>query len=115
MVQYLAPYSLRRLSWHLLVLVLLLSPAMSGCRLFHPYRMPTPKGPVIPKQKRSKKAVNTDAAAADGSDLNASKEPAKVQKNSYTKNGLLKKPKYERRRLKKKVGQRKFLGVTLPW
>ncbi|KAA9333218.1 hypothetical protein F0P96_09580 [Hymenobacter busanensis] len=114
MVPFLAFVSLRRwLSYGLLVLVLA-GPGLSSCRLFHPYRLPNPTGPAMPKQKK-KKAASADQSAADGSDMSTAKEPAKVQKNGYDKNGLLKKPKYERRRLKKKIGQRRFLGIPLPW
>ncbi|OON68338.1 hypothetical protein [Hymenobacter sp. CRA2] len=105
---------LRRLGWQLLVLVLLAGPVLSGCRLFHPYRLPTPKGPVV-KHKKVKKKDPDATEMADGSTGEANDEPAKVQKNSYDKNGLLKKPKLKRRRLKKKVGQHKFLGITLPF
>lgn len=90
----------------LLVLLLLLGAA---CR---PYRLPTPKGPPQPK---AKKARNVDNESADGRALVVEKEAVKTEKNSYDKNGLLKKPKYERRRLKHKVGQRKFMGIVLPW
>ncbi|WP_400193156.1 hypothetical protein [Hymenobacter sp. B81] len=100
-------FSLRRLWWLGLVL-LVLAGAATGCR---PYRLPTPKGPVMPKQKRKKAAAPVEAAA-DGTDMSASKEPAKVQRNSYDRNGLLKKPKLERRKLKKKVGQRRIFGIT---
>jgi hypothetical protein len=101
-------FFLRRLSWRLLVVVLLAGPALSGCRLFHPYRIPDPKGP--PQPHSTKKKSGKDATeAADGSTTDTSSEPAKVQKNSYDKGGLLKKPKLKRRRLKHKVGQRKFL------
>ncbi|MCC3156515.1 hypothetical protein LJ737_04655 [Hymenobacter sp. 15J16-1T3B] len=105
---------LRRLSCLLLVLVVLAGPGLSGCRLFHPYRIPNPKGPVV-KVKKSKKKDPDATEAADGSTTDASAEPAKVQKNSYDKNGLLKKPKMNRRKLKKKIGQRRFLGITLPF
>jgi hypothetical protein len=50
---------------------------------------------------------------ADGSTGDVSNEPAKVQKNSYDKNGLLKKPKYKHRRLPK-PGERFILGVRIP-
>ncbi|WP_460676619.1 hypothetical protein [Hymenobacter coalescens] len=105
---------LRRLSWQLLVLVLLAGPVLSGCRLFKPYRLPTPTGPVV-KQKKTKKKDPNAVEAADGSVTDASADPPKVQKNSYDKNGLLKKPKLKRRRLKNKSGQRRFLGITLPF
>ncbi|MCB2376567.1 hypothetical protein LGH70_03175 [Hymenobacter sp. BT635] len=81
--------------------------AGGGCR---PYRMPNPTGPPQPKVK----AVNKDEVSADGRSTGATTEMKPI-KNNYDKNGLLKKPKYERRRLKKKVGQRTFLGITLPF
>ena len=81
----------------------------SACR---PYRLPTPTGPPQPKVKKARSADNE---SADGRALVVEKEAVKTQKNSYDKNGLLKKPKYERRRLKRKVGQRKFMGIILPW
>lgn len=105
---------LRRLGWLLLVLVVLTGPALSGCRLFHPYRIPNPKGPVV-KVKKAKKKDADATEAADGSTTDTSGEPPKVQKNSYDKNGLLKKPKLKRRRLKHKTGQRKFMGIVLPF
>lgn len=105
---------LRRLGWLLLVLVVLTGPALSGCRLFHPYRIPNPKGPVV-KVKKAKKKDPDATEAADGSVTDASAEPPKVQKNSYDRNGLLKKPKLKRRRLKHKNGQRTLLGVPLPF
>lgn len=89
----------------LAVLVLL---AASGC---HSYRIPSPTGPPQPKVK---KASNPDNQSADGRALDVEKEAVKTQKNSYDKDGLLKKPKYERRRVKRKVGQRKILGIMLP-
>ncbi|WBO83802.1 hypothetical protein [Hymenobacter yonginensis] len=76
----------------------------------HRYALPSPKGPPQPKLKRGARATdaNADGTAAAPAEL-------KPQKNSYDKNGLLKKPKYERRRVQRKVGQRKFLGITLPF
>jgi hypothetical protein len=38
----------------------------------------------------------------------------KGQRNSYDKNGLLKKKKYERRRIKRKTGQRMLFGRPFP-
>ncbi|RTQ45823.1 hypothetical protein EJV47_23615 [Hymenobacter gummosus] len=105
---------LRRLSWQLLVLVLLAGPALSGCRLFHPYRIPNPQGPTV-KKKKVKKADPDATEAADGSTTDTSAEPPKVQKNSYDKNGLLKKPKLNRRKLKKKIGPRRILGIPVPF
>lgn len=84
--------------------------AGSGC---HRYAMPSPKGPPQPKVKKA--AKGSADANADGTAGSSEPVEVKIQKNSYTKNGLLKKPKYERRKLKKKVGQRKFLGFTLPF
>ncbi|TGE27482.1 hypothetical protein [Hymenobacter metallicola] len=97
---------MRRGSWAIGLGLLLLLGAES-CR---PYRMPNPKGPPQPKVK----AGNKDEVSADGRSTAASSE-IKPIRNSYDKKGLLKKPKYERRRLKKKVGQRTFLGVPLPF
>lgn len=78
-----------------------------ACR---PYRMPSPQGPAQPKVK----AGNKDEVSADGRSTSATTDIKPVH-NTYDKKGLLKKPKYERRRLKKKVGQRKFLGIPLPF
>lgn len=105
---------LRRLGWQLLILVVLAGPALSACRLFHPYRIPNPQGPVV-KHKKTKKKDPDAVEAADGSTTDASADPPKVQKNSYDKNGLLKKPKMNRRKLKKKIGPRRFLGIPLPF
>ena len=77
-----------------------------------PLPLPSPKGPPQPKVKKVKNPRNE---SADGRALDVEKEAVKAQKNSYDKNGLLKKPKQERRRLKRKVGPRKFLGITLPF
>ncbi|GAB3302945.1 hypothetical protein GCM10027348_30310 [Hymenobacter tenuis] len=93
----------------LLVLAALLLLTAPAC---HSYRIPNPKGPPQPKVK---KARNPDNQAADGRALEVEKEAVKTEKNSYDKQGLLKKPKYERRKLKRKVGQRKFLGIVLPF
>lgn len=101
------PGAFRRLSVLLLAVALLL--VAPAC---HSYRIPDPKGPPQPKVKKAK---NTGNESADGRALDVEKEAVKTQKNSYDKNGLLKKPKMERRRLKHKVGQRKFLGIKLPF
>jgi hypothetical protein len=77
----------------------------------HPYRIPNPTGPPQPKVSRAKKGANE---AADGTSTAVTTE-AKPIKNSYDKQGLMKKPKYERRRLKNKVGQRRLLGIPLPF
>ncbi|TGE21561.1 hypothetical protein E5K00_14860 [Hymenobacter aquaticus] len=97
---------LRRLGGGLALGLLLV--AGGGCR---PYRMPNPTGPPQPKVK---KAANKDEVSADGRSAEATSEIKPIH-NNYDRKGLLKKPKYERRRLKKKVGQRKFLGITLPF
>lgn len=74
----------------------------TSCR---PYRLPSPQAPPQPKA-----ATNTgdNGGAAPVTAL-------KGQRNSYDKNGLLKKKKYERRRLKRKVGQRMLFGHPLPF
>ncbi|HEX8350697.1 MAG TPA: hypothetical protein VF598_12105 [Hymenobacter sp.] len=96
-----------RLAAQLLLLTSLLTTA--AC---HSYRIPSPTGPPQPKQTKAKPAKNADGeAAADGTAVVA----PKPQRNSYDKNGLMKKPKYERRRVRHKVGQRKFLGFILPF
>lgn len=77
------------------------------------HAIPSPKGPPQPKVKRA--AKGSDDANADGSAASSDPVEVKPQKNSYDKNGLLKKPKYTRRRVKHKVGQRKFLGIVLPF
>jgi hypothetical protein len=91
-----------------LLLAMLL--AGSGC---HRYALPSPKGPPQPKVKKA--AKGSDEANADGSSANTGPAEMKIEKNSYDKKGLLKKPKYERRKRKKKVGQRMFLGPPLPF
>ncbi|OUJ75946.1 hypothetical protein [Hymenobacter crusticola] len=78
----------------------------------HSYRIPSPTGPPQAKVKAAKGKEADATEAADGSTTAAAPKP---QRNSYDKNGLLKKPKYERRRVKRKVGQRKFLGIILPF
>jgi len=78
----------------------------------HSHRIPSPTGPPQPKKVKASKAAATATEAADGSTTATAPPP---QRNSYDKNGLLKKPKYERRRVKRKVGQRKFLGIVLPF
>lgn len=94
----------------LLVLSLWLLGTQTSC---HRYRIPSPTGPPQPKVK---KAATGDAnQSADGRVLENSSSDLKIQHNSYDKNGLLKKKKYERRRLKHKVGQRKFMGIVLPF
>lgn len=105
---------LRRLGWRLLLLLLLAGPALTGCRLFHPYRIPNPKGPVVTVKKAKKKDPNA-TEAADGTTTDAAADPPKVQRNSYDKNGLLKKPKLNRRKLKKKIGPVRVLGIPIPF
>ena len=78
----------------------------------HSHRIPNPTGPPQPKVKKAAKGAVDATEAADGTTTAPAPKP---QRNSYDKNGLLKKPKYERRRLKRKVGQREFLGIPLPF
>lgn len=87
--------------WLCLLIALTLT-FMTACR---PYRLPSPQAPPQPKA-----ATNTgdNGGAAPVTAL-------KGQRNSYNKNGLLKKKKYERRRLKRKVGQRMLFGYPLPF
>lgn len=94
----------------ILVISGLLMLTEAGC---HRYALPSPKGPPQPKVKRA--AKGSADANADGSAASTEPVEVKPQKNSYDKNGLLKKPKYERRRRTHKVGQRKFLGIVLPF
>lgn len=101
-------FPLRRFLGLLLVAGVLLG----GCQT-HRYALPSPKGPPQPKVKRSSKPSNEQNA--DGSAVSTDPGEVKIQKNSYDKQGLLKKPKYERRKRTKKVGQRKFLGIVLPF
>ena len=96
----------------LVTLCLLLGLLLAACQS-HRYALPSPQGPPQPKVKKAAKGA--DDANADGNTTSAEPVEVKIQKNGYTKNGLLKKPKYERRKLKKKVGQRTFLGITLPF
>lgn len=74
----------------------------TACR---PYRLPSPQAPPQPKAQTS---TGDNGGAAPVVEL-------KGQHNSYDKNGLLKKKKYERRRLKRKVGQRMLFGRPLPF
>ena len=74
----------------------------TACR---PYRLPSPQGPPQPKKVKASASDSTGTASA----------APKGQHNSYDKNGLLKKKKYERRRLKRKVGQRMIFGHPLPF
>jgi hypothetical protein len=78
----------------------------------HRYALPSPTGPPQPKVKKSARSADQNA---DGSAASTEVADVKTQKNSYDKNGLLKKPKYQRRKLTRKVGQRKFLGFVLPF
>lgn len=95
----------------LLLLAAHLGLAAGACTT-HRYRIPDPKGPPQPRVKKANKPTNE---SADGRALDVEKEAVKTQKNSYDKQGLLKKPKMERRRLKRKVGQRRLLGIPLPF
>lgn len=99
-------------AFRLMCLLLVAGWLLLGASACHSYRIPNPTGPPQPKVKKAK---NADNQAANGQALSVEKEAVKTQKNSYDKNGLLKKPKYERRRVKRKVGQRKFLGIVLPF
>ncbi len=89
--------TLIRSRWLCLLTALTLTFATS-CR---PYRLPSPTAPPQPKA-----GVGTD----DKGGL-----ALKSQRNSYDKNGLLKKKKYERRRIKRKVGQLMLFGRPLPF
>ncbi|NVO85596.1 hypothetical protein [Hymenobacter terrestris] len=98
----------RWLSMGLVAALLLAAPACQR----HPYRIPDPKGPPIAKVKRNRTPGNE---SADGRVLDVEREAVKMPKNRLDNQGLVKKPKHERRRLKRKVGQRKFLGFVLPF
>ncbi|WP_157547690.1 hypothetical protein [Hymenobacter sp. DG25A] len=74
----------------------------TGC---HRYRIPSPKGPPQPKVKLGK-------AGKNGTGMSAAVAELKTPKKSFDKQGLLKQKKYERRKLKHKVGQRKFMGIV---
>lgn len=74
----------------------------TGC---HRYRIPDPKGPPQPKVKLGK-------AESNGSGLSEAVSSLKTEKKSYDKQGLLKQKKYERRKLTRKVGQRKIFGIV---
>ncbi|AIZ62545.1 hypothetical protein PK28_00475 [Hymenobacter sp. DG25B] len=74
----------------------------TGC---HRYRIPSPKGPPQPKVKLGKANKNGTGVSAAISDL-------KNSKNRFDKHDMLKQKKYKRRRLKHKVGQRKFMGIV---
>ncbi len=86
--------------------LLLLAPAC------HSYRLPNPQGPPQPRMKKGRTPGNE---SADGRALDVEREAVKTRKNSYDKDGLLKKPKYKRRRLKHKDRNRKILGISLPF
>lgn len=81
--------------------------AHTGC---HRYHISDPKGPPQPKMKKA--AATASEQSADGRDQSKSQAEAPPQHNSYDKQGLLKKKKYERRRLTRKVGQYRFLGIV---
>ncbi|WP_157886749.1 hypothetical protein [Hymenobacter sp. PAMC 26628] len=104
-----------------LVILLLLGALLGSCRLFHPYRLPTP--PTSPELKAQRKAAERarkqsaraagkrgkqkadadDAPVASGAApaataTEAPKEPAKASKLHFDKKtGLMKKPKLKRR------------------
>ncbi|GAA3998420.1 hypothetical protein GCM10022408_06530 [Hymenobacter fastidiosus] len=80
----------------------------------HPYRIPNPTGPPQPRVRKASRAAKPADESADGRSAAGATE-AKPMRNSYDRHEMLKKPKYKRRRLKHKVGQRKFLGITLPF
>ncbi|WP_143069860.1 hypothetical protein [Hymenobacter actinosclerus] len=91
-----------------LAATLLLAPACQR----HPYRIPDPQGPPQPKVKRT--AGGNESA--DGRALDVEREAVRTKKNVLDKKtGLVKKPKLERRRLKRKTDQRKFLGIPWPF
>ncbi|MBC8085281.1 MAG: hypothetical protein H7Z21_18950 [Hymenobacter sp.] len=92
--------------------VLVMSGLLLAACQSHRYALPSPKGPPQPKVKKSAKSSDQNA---DGTAVSPVAVEVKPQKNSYGKDGLLNKPKYERRKLSRKVGQRKFLGFVLPF
>lgn len=101
---------MKRKSFVIPLLSGLLLIAGAGC---HRYALLSPKGPPQPKVKKA--AKGSVDANADGTAASSEPVEVKPQKNSYDKNGLLKKPKYARRRVAHKTGQRKFLGFVLPF
>lgn len=80
--------------------------AQTGC---HRYHISDPKGPPQPKMKKAAASATDTGQSADGP---AEAEAAPPQHNSYDKEGLLKKKKYTRRHLTRKVGQYRFLGIV---
>lgn len=110
---------------------LLLGLLLGACTLLHPYRLPTP--PMPPELKAQRKAAErarkrsaraagkqSKEKAADAADApppgaapapaataaDASpKKPPRGSKLKYDKNGLMKKPKLERRRVHKRAGK----------
>ena len=77
----------------------------------HPYRIPNPGGPPPPKVRKAKKADVETAAGTAAPSLTE----AKPIKNNYDKHGLIKTKKPMPHRQQHKVGQRRFLGFTLPF
>lgn len=98
----------RWLSLGLLAALLLTAPACQR----HPYRIPDPKGPPVAKVKRNRTPGNE---SADGRVLDVEREAVKMPKNRLDKQGLVKKPKHETRRLKPRHERRRFLGINLPF
>lgn len=97
-------FSLGRPAQVLIVSGLLLA---AGC---HPYRIPNPTGPPVPKVKQWARAdVQADDAAA------TTTSTSKPQRNAYDKDGLVKKPQYKRRRVRSKPNQRTILGIKSPF
>lgn len=77
-----------------------------GC---HSHRIPNPTGPAQSKTKKT--TGTTDKQGADSQGTETAQAATKPQRNSYDKNGILKKKKYARRRLTHKNGQHYFLGI----
>ena len=92
-----------------LAAALLLAPACQR----RPYRITDPQGRA--PQPRVRAARTPGNEAADGRALDMEREALQAKKKGLDKNGLVKKPKLERRRLKRKSGPRRILGVPLPF
>ncbi|RFP66874.1 hypothetical protein D0N36_01960 [Hymenobacter lapidiphilus] len=97
--------------WLSMVIVAALLLATPACQR-HPYRIPDPKGPPIAKVKRNRTPGNE---AADGRVLDVEREAVKMPKNRLDKQGLVKKPKHDQRRLKPRHERRRFLGISMPF
>lgn len=89
--------------------VLLLAPACQR----HPYRIPDPQGPPVQPKIRGSRTPGNEAADARAMDME--REALRSKKKGLDKNGLVKKSKLERRRLKRKTSPRRFLGIRLPF